>query len=108
MFFQESSDSDSDFEEELQLLALATLITKQRKRRRYWIHPVNRKRETRGEFHCLVKEFESDAEKFHQYFRMSIAQFAEIHRLIEEDIKKIRTKFRKPIGTKERLAVCLR
>ncbi|XP_061716959.1 uncharacterized protein LOC133524824 [Cydia pomonella] len=108
MFFQESSDSDSDFEDELQLLALATLLTKEKKRRRYWIHPVNRKRESKGEFHTLVKELESDPERFHQYFRMSKAQFEKIHSLIAEDIKKIQTKFRKPIGTKERLGVCLR
>lgn len=108
MFFQESSDSDSDFEEDMQLLALATLRIKQRKKRRYWIHPVNRKRETRGEFHCLIKELENDADKFHLYFRMSKAQFEEIHSYIEKDIKKIRTKFRKPIGTRERLGICLR
>lgn len=107
MLFQESSDSDSDFEDELELLAL-TMMTKERKRRRYWIHPINRKREPKGEFHSLVKELESDPERFHQYFRTSKAQFEQIHSLIAEDIKKIQTKFRKPIATKERLAVCLR
>ncbi|KPJ09259.1 hypothetical protein RR48_15400 [Papilio machaon] len=70
MFFHESYDSDSDYEEDMQLWALATLLIKQRKRRRYWIHPLNTKRETKGEFHCLVKELESDAKKFNQYFRM--------------------------------------
>ena len=69
---------------------------------------MNNKRESKGEFHCLVKEIENDAQKFHQYLRMSKAQFEEVHSLIEGEIKKIYAKFRKPIGTKERLAVCLR
>lgn len=89
----------------MQLLALATFLINQRKLRRYWIHPVNTKRETKGEFYCLVKELES-VQTFHQYFRMSKAQFEKIHSLIEEDIKKIRTKFRKPTETKERLGEC--
>ncbi|CAK1604032.1 unnamed protein product [Parnassius mnemosyne] len=108
MFSHESSDSDSEYEEDIEFLVLATLIKKKEiKRRRYWVHPVNNKRESKGEFHCLVKEIENDAQRFHQYFRMSKAQFEEVHSLIEGDIK-IHTKFRKPIGTKERLAVCLR
>ncbi|KAJ0172544.1 hypothetical protein K1T71_011683 [Dendrolimus kikuchii] len=107
MNFQDFSDSESEFED-LQFLALTILLMKKRKKRRYWVHPVNRKKELKGEFHCLVKELKSDDERFHQYFRLSKTQVNEIHSLIELDIKKIHTKFRKPIGTRERLAVCLR
>ena len=108
MFSHELSDSDSDYEEDLNFMILATFLTKERKKRRYWIHPVNRKREINGEFHCLFNELKNDDEKFHQYFRLSKTEFEEVHHLIEDDIKKIHTRFRKPIGTRERLAICLR
>lgn len=89
MFSHESSDSDSEYEEDIEFLVLATVIKqKEIKRRRYWVHPVNNKRESKGEFHCLVKEIENDVQKFHQYFRMFKAQFEEVHSLIEGDIKK--------------------
>lgn len=103
----DSSDSDSDYEEDIQFMIMA-LLTKEIKSRRHWIHPLNRTREINGEFHCLFKVLENDDEKFHQYFRLSKAQFEQVHSLIEDDVKKIHTRFRKPIGTRERLAVCLR
>ncbi|GBP80564.1 hypothetical protein EVAR_37668_1 [Eumeta japonica] len=103
-----SSDSDSDFDEDLQFLLAMKLLKSKKKKRRYWVHPINRGRQDKGEFHRLVRELESDDEKFHQYFRMNQAQYEEIHSLIEGDIKKVHTKFREPIGTKERLALCLR
>lgn len=71
MFSHELSDSDSDYEEDIQLTLLTTFLTKKRKWWRYWIYPVNKKREVNGEFHCLIKELCCDAEKFHQYFRLS-------------------------------------
>ncbi|GBP23677.1 hypothetical protein EVAR_80294_1 [Eumeta japonica] len=86
-----------DFDEDLQFL-LAMKLLKSKKKRRYWVHPINRGRQDKGEFHRLVRELESDDEKFHQYFRMNQAQYEEIHSLIEGDIKKVHTKFREPIG----------
>ncbi|GBP03815.1 hypothetical protein EVAR_2517_1 [Eumeta japonica] len=63
------------------------LLKSKKKKRRYWVHPINRGRQDKGEFHRLVRELESDDEKFHQYFRMNQAQYEEIHSLIEGDIK---------------------
>ncbi|KAL4122490.1 hypothetical protein QTP88_014812 [Uroleucon formosanum] len=46
--------------------------------------------------------------RFVNYFRMTREQFEEIHELVSPRISKLTTNWRKPIGTKERLAICLR
>lgn len=49
-----------------------------------------------------------DEQKFYEYFRMSKYSFNVLHGKIENRIKKKVTHWRKPIPSKERLAVCLR
>lgn len=39
---------------------------------------MHKKREAKGEFHYLLTEVESIAERFHQYFRLSKAQFKDV------------------------------
>lgn len=58
--------SSSD-EEQFLLLALQ----RNRKKRRCWVHEINRKRETLGEYHRLCRELQSHKDRFFQYFRMS-------------------------------------
>ncbi|CAG4958993.1 unnamed protein product [Colias eurytheme] len=109
MFFLESSDTDSDFDEDIQFLTIATLFKKKKKKRRYWVHPINAYFiGSKGALNTLVQDLETDDERFHRYFRLTKIQFEQVHSLIERDIKKQHTQFRCPIGTKERLAVCLR
>jgi hypothetical protein len=106
------SDSEGEFEDDLAFLFLNEYlrVTKKQKRknRRYWVHDVNKERENVGEYHTLLQRLECDDDRFFMYFRMYKVQFEEIHSIIECDIKKEHNKFRKPISTKERLAVCLR
>lgn len=97
-----TSSSSSD-EELLLLLAL-----KNKKKRRKWVHEINQKREELGEFHHLCIELSTYEDRFVNYFRMTREQFEEIHELVSPRISKMRTNWRKPIGTKERLAICLR
>ncbi|GBP91237.1 hypothetical protein EVAR_65101_1 [Eumeta japonica] len=86
-----------DFDEDLQFL-LAMKLLKSKKEKKILGSPYKQRRQDKGEFHRLVRELESDDEKFHQYFRMNQAQYEEIHSLIEGDIKKYIQKFREPIG----------
>lgn len=108
------SDSESEFEDDLlRLLFINEYLRVERTRkrvnkRRYWVHEINKERETFGEYHTLLEKLESDGHRFFMYFRMSKVQFEEIHSIIECDIKKKHTRLRKPISTRERLAVCLR
>lgn len=96
----------SSSEEEEALLLLA--IIESDRRRRYWVHPVNRKREDLGEFHRLCRELRSHEDRFFDYFRMSKENFEELHDLLQPNIEMITTNWRRPVGTRERLAVCLR
>jgi len=95
--------SSSSDEELLILLAL-----KIKKKKRKWVHEINVKREEFGEFHHLCKELSTYEDRFVNYFRMTREQFEEIHELVSPRISKLTTNWRKPIGTKERLAICLR
>ena len=71
------------------------------------MHEINLKREEDGEFHTLINilEKEENRDRFHMYFRMSKEEFDYLHELIKEKIRKVDTKFRKAISTKERLAI---
>lgn len=95
--------SDSDEEELLLLFAL-----RRRVRRRKWVHEINELREYVGEYHRLCRELESHEDRFYSYFRMSRRSFDELHQLLEPKIMKVTTNWRRPICTKERLAICLR
>ena len=65
------------------LLALYTLYRKGQ--RRPYIRKVNASRCQRGEYYALIQELRDiDAERHHQYFRMSKEQFAELLKCIEE------------------------
>ncbi|GBP34609.1 hypothetical protein EVAR_19000_1 [Eumeta japonica] len=68
-------------------LTFAMKLLKSKKEKKILGSPYKQRRQDKGEFHRLVRELESDDEKFHQYFRMNQAQYEEIHSLIEGDIK---------------------
>lgn len=87
-------------------LLLLTLALKRKKR--LWVHDINVNRDSLGEFHHLFKELEKDDVKFRKYFRLNKTQFQEVLSVIEEDIRKNDTNYRKSIAPEERLAVCLR
>lgn len=93
--------SDSDEEELLLLLALS-------KKKRTWVHDINKRREEYGEYHRLCRELESFEDRFYTYFRMSKSSFKELHELIRLKIIKTDTNYRAAISSRERLAICLR
>lgn len=96
-----SESEDSDFFEDQK-----SVVCSENKSKKYWMSEYMKRRETLGEFHKLIGELPN--EKFRNYFRMTRVQFFELHDMISEDIKKKDTNYRKAIGSKERLAICLR
>lgn len=104
-----SSSSSDEWDQEIEAVA-GLLVLEERKRRKHWIHPINLTRYFHGEYHTLIEllEMNDNRDRFHMYFRMNKDQFENLHSLVEMDIKKISTTFRKAISSKERLAVCLR
>ncbi|XP_034092899.1 protein ANTAGONIST OF LIKE HETEROCHROMATIN PROTEIN 1-like [Gymnodraco acuticeps] len=76
--------------------------------RRFWVHPILRKRLQRGEYHLLVQELRLDDRLFQRYFRMSKEVLDELLGKVGPLITKVDTHLRMSIGPAERLAICLR
>ncbi|GBO29403.1 hypothetical protein AVEN_86459-1 [Araneus ventricosus] len=81
---------------------------RKRRNRRYWVHPINQRRDEAGIFALLFEELRADENKFFNYFRMSVASFDELHNRLKYNIQKQNTNFRNCIQPKEMLAVTLR
>ncbi|KAJ8021812.1 Protein ALP1-like [Holothuria leucospilota] len=80
---------------------------KGRKKRRWWVHDILRKRKEYGVFNHLFKELKSDDDKFVQYLRVTREQFARLLFFTGKTLTK-RSRFREVISPEERLAICLR
>ncbi|XP_022818170.1 protein ALP1-like [Spodoptera litura] len=78
-----------------------------RRRRRYHVHPILVERLLEGEFCKLFSRLQEDEEKFFDYFKMSIRSFDELQARLH-DILKHSNMFRAPVQPIERLAVTLR
>lgn len=76
--------------------------------RKYWVHPINERRNVMGTFNSLFEDLLADDNKFFNYFRMSISSFDELHNRLKCSIQRQNTKMRDCIQPKEMLAVTLR
>ena len=82
--------------------------TKVKYRKRFWVHPINRKRKQQGEYPNLLQEMQlRDHESFFKYFRMSPAVFKSLLHLVAPFIIKSDLTH-ESIQPAERLAVTLR
>jgi len=97
--YEESSESS--VEEGLLLL----LVVRKKSRKRERVHETDESREYVGEYHRLCRELQSLEDRFFTYFRMSRDCFEELHQLLEPKISKVVTNWRRPICSKERLAI---
>lgn len=79
-----------------------------RRRRRFGVHKMLKRRKEHGEYWTLFRELLDDEEKFYQYFRMPQHEFNILLSKIQVQITKKNTSFGEAIGAKEKLAVCLR
>ena len=87
------------------------LLYRRRKRRRnrvHWVHPIIQKREEFGAFYTLFGELREDANKFFNYFRMSVSSFDEMHRRLLKSLQRRNSKMRNCIQPVEMLAVAVR
>ena len=79
-----------------------------RKRRRYWVHPLNQRQPTCGAFPVISRECANDPEKFYTYYRMTTPTFDLLSQLLRQRIFKRDTYFRTAISAEERLLITLR
>lgn len=73
--------------------------------RRYWVHP---ERESCGRFKTFYNDIRNCADKFSDYYQMTVTSFDELLNLVRNHITKQHTNFRNPISTEERLTITLR
>ena len=104
----DKEESDSGTEEVLLLYIHNKRRQARRRAHKYWVHDLLLQRSQFGEYHHLVKQLFSYEDKFFQYFRMVPKTFNYLHEQLKDDLRKEATFWRKPIGTEERLAICLR
>jgi len=81
---------------------------KHRRNRLHWVHPIIQKREEFGVFYILFGELRDDANKFLNYFRMSVSSFDEMHRRLKKSLQRRNSKMRNCIQPIEMLAVAVR
>lgn len=67
------------------LMICQHLISRREKRRkrRFWIHPINARRASVGEFHTLWDDLVADEERFKRYLRMDRKCFHKLLEMIE-------------------------
>ena len=90
-----------------QIILLALTTSNPKRKHRFWVHPILKKRNTHGTFHHLVQELRLHGDQFQRYFRLSVVQFEELLTIIGPKLKR-RARNRVPICEAQRLAICLR
>uniref|UniRef100_A0A8C5LVR0 DDE Tnp4 domain-containing protein n=1 Tax=Leptobrachium leishanense TaxID=445787 RepID=A0A8C5LVR0_9ANUR len=94
---------------ELFMCCPAPKCLKLKKKRKWWVHPINSLRDTHGHFHTLYKPLrEGDPVKFFNYLRMSIVSFDELLASVKKPLTKMDTKMRGAISPEEMLVITLR
>lgn len=93
----------------IEVIAIYEALEQERKRKRkYWVHPMNTLRLEIGQFHTLYMKLRLYPVKAFEYYRMSIQSFDELLNLTKDYITKQDTKLRTAISPEERLTVTLR
>lgn len=96
---------DRQTETTLLLWQFLELLDKEnQKEKRFWVHPINQKRNIPD----FIRELRNDPDKFYNYCRMSMETFDELLNLVEDRIKKQNTNYRRCISAEERLIITLR
>ena len=93
--------------------AIFTLLLHRRKynlgkrKHRFWVHEILRRRLQQGAYNNLVQELELHAPEYHRFFRMSAGQMEHVLMYVGPKIRK-KSFTREAIGAKERLCICIR
>jgi len=75
-----------------------TLNINHQRKRRWWVHPINQKRNEQGDGNHLIEEMRLyDTEVHFKYTRLTIEEFDNLLCLVGPKIEKISTIYRDPI-----------
>lgn len=96
----------------LNLLLVAAAMRQRRKQaskrapRRFWVHPINQHRRTKGSFFTQYRNLRQHEEKFYDHFRMGpIASFDLLLSILE--VKLLKPSIRPSISPEERLLITI-
>jgi hypothetical protein len=103
-----SSEEEEEEEEEIVMSLLSEEEQKKRKRQRFWVQNVCKARMIHREFHFLYPDLLEYEAKFFEYFRMTYGEFMTLLNMLGPNLSRENTSFREAVGSKERLALCLR
>lgn len=81
---------------------------RQKRTRRFWVHPLLSERLEKDLFATLYRDLEQDDDKFFHYFRMSRKSFSELKSILNDEISGINTVMRRCISVEEKLVITLR
>lgn len=89
--------------------AIMFINTKKKRKRRWWVRPINRSRDIRGFYLTLFRELKNtDHEEFYVYTRMSPRSFDYLLNLIRPMLlKRVRRGRRLPLDPELKLALTL-
>ena len=73
-----------------------------------WVHPLNLKRQEKGEFYTLYLDLHNFRKEFFSMYRMYPAKFDSLLRLLEPILKGTVTNMRKLISAEQKLVLTLR
>ncbi|CAI6360027.1 unnamed protein product [Macrosiphum euphorbiae] len=99
---------NSEEEDAVALVLIKRNRKHQKRKHRFWVHPLLQPRVQTGQFYTLYNDLIQDENKFFCYFRKSRQSFNELLNLIINDISGEDTNMRRCIPAIERLAVTLR
>lgn len=104
-----SSNSSSDDEDTVALLSLININNRERRQRRFWVHPFWREnmKNKKGAF-SVFKELNMYPERFQSFYRMRRETFNFLMEKIAPTILKKDTNFRLSVTPEERLLITLR
>jgi hypothetical protein len=101
------TSENTDIESALLLLLLLRRRQKAAKQtRRWWVRPINRDREKKGEFRRLSLEMKFHVEWFFCYARMTLELFDNFETIVGPHLKK--RSLRAPLSPAQGLAMTLR
>ncbi|XP_039278567.1 uncharacterized protein LOC120350176 [Nilaparvata lugens] len=108
-----TSVTEMDSDEEDVIIAVDAFIVLQdeeeeTKRPKYWMHQLWKARDEDGEFHTIFSRLKSDPVKFSKYFRMILPKFENLSKILENDLTKQHSRWRRPVSPEERLALILK
>ncbi len=76
--------------------------------RKYWVHPLNQKRDEEDLFENFYSSIRKYPNKFFEYYRMSITSFDELLETMRPHLTKQHTNMRNPIFVEQRLTITIR